>query len=82
MNTQRLTIKSQELISAMQALATEHGHQEIRDLHLLKAMQAQPESLLHPLLAKLEITPSELSDKLDQGLQKLPRVQGAQGYLA
>ncbi|HPF08142.1 MAG: ATP-dependent chaperone ClpB [Candidatus Cloacimonetes bacterium] len=82
MNTQRLTIKSQELISAMQALATEHGHQEIRDLHLLKAMHAQPESLLHPLLAKLEITPSELSDKLDQVLQKLPRVQGAQGYLA
>ncbi len=82
MNTQRLTIKSQELISAMQALATENGHQEIKDLHLIKAMLEQPESLLHPLLAKLEVSAQDLSTRLDTALAKLPRVQGAQAYLA
>lgn len=82
MNTQRLTIKSQELISAMQALASENGHQEIRDLHLIKAMLDQPEALLHPLLAKLEIPEDSLESGLSQALNKLPRVQGAQAYLA
>ena len=82
MNTQRLTIKSQELISAMQALATENGHQEIKDLHLIKAMLEQPESLLHPLMAKLEVSAQDLSTRLDTALAKLPRVQGAQAYLA
>ncbi|MDD5315823.1 MAG: Clp protease N-terminal domain-containing protein, partial [Candidatus Cloacimonetes bacterium] len=55
MNTQRLTIKSQELIATAQNLAGEYGHQEITDLHLLKAMLGQEEALIHPLLAKLEI---------------------------
>ncbi|MDD3536503.1 MAG: ATP-dependent chaperone ClpB [Candidatus Cloacimonetes bacterium] len=82
MNTQRLTIKSQELISAMQSLAQEYGHQEIRDLHLVSAMQAQSESLLHPLLAKLEIPQEALSQALTQALHKLPKVRGGQVYLA
>lgn len=82
MNTQRLTIKSQELISAMQALAGDHGHQEIRDLHLLAAMLAQPEALIHPLLAKLEIPETELAAALSQALNRLPRVSGAQAYAA
>ncbi|MCB5249434.1 MAG: Clp protease N-terminal domain-containing protein, partial [Candidatus Cloacimonadales bacterium] len=59
MNTQRLTIKSQELIATAQNLAGEYGHQEITDLHLLKAMLGQEEALIHPLLAKLEIKPEE-----------------------
>jgi ATP-dependent Clp protease ATP-binding subunit ClpB len=82
MNTQRLTIKSQELISAMQALAGEHGHQEIKDLHLLMAMLDQPEALIHPILAKLEISPAELSARLRGALQKIPKVQGGQVYLS
>lgn len=82
MNTQRLTIKSQELISAMQNLAQEYGHQEIRDLHLISAMQAQGESLLHPLLAKLEIPEETLNQALTQALHKLPKVRGGQVYLA
>lgn len=82
MNTERLTIKSQELISAMQALAGENGHQEIRDLHLLSAMLTQPEALIHPLLAKLEISEEELEARMKQALSNLPRVSGAQVYLA
>ena len=82
MNTQRLTIKSQELIATAQNLAGEYGHQEITDLHLLKAMLGQEEALIHPLLAKLEIKPEEIVGELDSALRKLPRVQGAQVYLS
>ncbi|MCB5259943.1 MAG: ATP-dependent chaperone ClpB [Candidatus Cloacimonetes bacterium] len=81
MNTQRLTIKSQELLQSMQSLANEMGHQELSDLHLLKAMLEQKESLIHPLLSKLEIGIEELYAKLDGALRKLPRVQGAQVYM-
>lgn len=82
MNTQRLTIKSQELISAMQELATENGHQQITDLHLMAAMLQQPEALIHPILAKLEISEEELSRQIHAALQRLPKVQGGQIYLA
>lgn len=81
MNTQRLTIKSQELINATQSLASGLNHQEIGDLHLLNAMLAQAEALIHPILAKLEIPEEALSQDLESSLRKLPRVQGAQAYL-
>ncbi len=82
MNTQRFTIKSQELINAMQELATENGHQQITDLHLLAAMLEQPEALIHPILAKLEIQEDDLSRQIHTALQRLPKVQGGQIYLA
>jgi ATP-dependent Clp protease ATP-binding subunit ClpB len=82
MNTQRLTIKSQELLSAAQNLASENGHQEIKDLHLLKAMLEQKEALIHPILAKLEINAPALAAELEDLLRKLPRVQGGQVYLS
>ncbi|MDD2423854.1 MAG: ATP-dependent chaperone ClpB [Candidatus Cloacimonetes bacterium] len=82
MNTQRFTIKSQELINAIEELATENGHQQITDLHLLAAMLEQPEALIHPILAKLEISEDDLSRQIHIALQKLPKVQGGQVYLA
>ena len=83
MNTQRFTIKSQELIATMQELASEHGHQEIRDLHLLNAMLIQDDSLVQPLLNKLEINLPTLQSALDASLQRLPKVSGAsQQYLS
>lgn len=82
MNTQRLTIKSQELLSAAQSLASENGHQEIKDLHLLKAMLEQKEALIHPILAKLEINAPALAAELEDLLRKLPRVQGGQVYIS
>ncbi|MCK9179139.1 MAG: ATP-dependent chaperone ClpB [Candidatus Cloacimonetes bacterium] len=66
----------------MQELATENGHQQITDLHLMTAMLQQPEALIHPILAKLEISEEELSRQIHSALQKLPKVQGGQVYLA
>lgn len=82
MNTQRFTIKSQELISATQNLATSLGHQELTDLHLLSAMLEAEDSLLPPLMDKLELNRSRLQQDLQQALSRLPRVSGAQLYLS
>ena len=82
MNTQRFTIKSQELISATQNLATSLGHQELTDLHLLSAMLEAEDSLLPPLMDKLELNRSRLQQDLQQALARLPRVSGAQLYLS
>ncbi len=82
MNAQRFTLKSQETIQAMQALAEEYGHQEIRDLHLLAALLKQSESLVIPALQKLEVNTSKLAPEVENALNALPRVSGAQVYLS
>ena len=82
MNAQKFTLKSQETIQAMQTLAEEYGHQEIRDLHLLAALLRQSDSLVLPALQKLEVNTSALTAEAENALKKLPRVSGAQVYLA
>jgi ATP-dependent Clp protease ATP-binding subunit ClpB len=77
MNTQRFTIKSQEMISMMQELASELGHQEILALHMLKAMLAQEDTLIMPIMQKLELSVTGIKNQLDAALQKLPRISGA-----
>jgi ATP-dependent Clp protease ATP-binding subunit ClpB len=69
MNTQRFTIKSQEALQAMQNLATAHGHQEINSLHLLAAMLQQPDTLIVPVLQKLEIDPGAINSQVEDALR-------------
>jgi ATP-dependent Clp protease ATP-binding subunit ClpB len=78
MNTQRFTIRSQEALQEMQNLAMEHGHQELRDLHLLAAMLRQEDTLILPALQKLEANTATLRERLESELAKLPRVSGSQ----
>ncbi|MFO7659302.1 MAG: Clp protease N-terminal domain-containing protein, partial [Candidatus Cloacimonadaceae bacterium] len=83
MNLQRFTIKAQEMLQLAQQQAVDHGHQEIGELHLLQAMLGQEDSLVRPVLQKLEVSVSQLDDKLQQALAKLPKVQGgSQQYLS
>jgi ATP-dependent Clp protease ATP-binding subunit ClpB len=83
MNLQRFTIKAQEMLQTAQQQAAEHGHQEIGELHLLAAMLLQEDSLVRPVLQKLEVPLSTIDEKLQSALAKLPRVQGdGQQYLS
>ena len=82
MNLERFTLKSQEALQAMQAAASQRGHQEIRNLHLLEAMLQQSDTLILPILQKLEIQPAQLQQLLEAEMAKLPRVSGAQSYLS
>lgn len=82
MNLERFTLKSQEALQAMQAAASQRGHQEIKNLHLLEAMLQQSDTLVLPILQKLEIQPAQLQQLLEAEMAKLPRVSGAQSYLS
>ena len=83
MNTQRFTIKSQELLADMQDLASSYGHQEIKDLHLLQAMLAQEEGLIQPALEKLEVSIPKVKSEVENALNKLPKISGSsQQYLS
>ena len=82
MNLERFTLKSQEALQAMQAAASQRGHQEIKNLHLLEAMLQQSDTLVLPILQKLEIQPTQLQQLLEAEMAKLPRVSGAQSYLS
>jgi ATP-dependent Clp protease ATP-binding subunit ClpB len=83
MNLQRFTIRAQEMLQNAQQYASEHGHQEIGELHLLGAMLNQEDSLVRPVLQKLEVSLALIDEKLGSALSKLPRVQGAgQQYLS
>ncbi len=83
MNTQRFTLKTQDMLNAIQSMASERGHQEITDLHLLGAMLGITEGLIRPIFMKLDVNMAQFEPELDTALDKLPRVSGAsQVYLS
>lgn len=59
MDFNKLTQKLQEAVAAAQSLASESGHQEIDNLHLLKALLQQQEGLLPRLLQKMNVPVAE-----------------------
>lgn len=77
MDFNKLTQKLQEAVAAAQSLASDSGHQEIDNLHLLKALLLQQEGLLPRLLQKMNIPVGELLRSTDQLLQRKPSISGS-----
>ncbi|WP_339824163.1 ATP-dependent chaperone ClpB [Paenibacillus sp. FSL R7-0163] len=77
MDFNKLTQKLQEAVAAAQSLASDSGHQEIDNLHLLKALLQQPEGLLPRLLQKMNIPVTELMRSTDELLQRKPSISGS-----
>lgn len=70
MNMNKYTIKLQEAISEAQGLALDHKHSEISDLHLLKALLSQEESISLALLNNLGVSSEEVLKETDSLLSK------------
>ncbi|OME68774.1 ATP-dependent chaperone ClpB [Paenibacillus odorifer] len=77
MDFNKLTQKLQEAVAAAQSLASESGHQEIDNLHLLKALLQQQEGLLPRLLQKMNVPVAELLRSTDELLQRKPSISGS-----
>jgi ATP-dependent Clp protease ATP-binding subunit ClpB len=75
-DTNKLTLKSQEALGAAQRAAAELNHQQIENGHLLAALLEQPEGVIYPLLQKLGAAPRTLRVSLDGVLDRLPKVYG------
>ena len=78
MNIQKFTQKSMEAVEGCQKLAYEYGHQEIEQEHLLYSLLTIEDSLIYKLIEKMEINAPHFENRVEQALQKRPKVQGGE----
>ncbi len=76
MDQNKLTIASQEAIQAAQTKAIRFGHMEVDGEHLLAALLEQADGLIPRLLKRMEVPVDRVQDRLQQELERKPRVSG------
>jgi ATP-dependent Clp protease ATP-binding subunit ClpB len=82
MRPEKLTVKAQEALSAAQAEARRRDHQAIDVEHLVLALLGQSEGIARPVLDKIGADPARVAARLEDELRTIPKVQGAEPYLA
>jgi ATP-dependent Clp protease ATP-binding subunit ClpB len=82
MNLERLTLKAQEALQAAQSIARRRDHQQVDLEHLLLALLDQTDGIVPPVLQKIGANLDLLRSRLDEELNKIPKVEGGQTYLA
>ncbi len=76
MDMEKLTTKSREALVGAQHIAAEYNHQEIRPIHLLKALIDQEDGLIPSLLRKMKVDLGRISLAVEKELQNIPSVNG------
>jgi ATP-dependent Clp protease ATP-binding subunit ClpB len=76
MNANRLTEKSQEALAAAQNVAARYGHTELDGEHLLLALLDQEGGLVPRLFQKMDVPLDGFRARLDESLQRRPKVSG------
>lgn len=77
MNFSKFTIKSQEAVQNAQEIAASYGNQIIEPEHLLAALVQDTEGIVVPVLQKLGANVNYLKIKINEVIDKLPKVQGS-----
>lgn len=77
MNAQKYTQKSLEAIQNAQAIATEYGHQQIEQAHILLSLLLAEQGLVPQLLANMGLTVPSFTAAAKAQVEKLPRVSGS-----
>ncbi|MEI8111454.1 MAG: ATP-dependent chaperone ClpB [Chitinophagia bacterium] len=78
MNLNQYTIKAQETIQAAQQLAFSAGNPSIETVHILKALLQDADSPIQYLLKRNNVNIRLLETKMQESMQKLPRIQGGE----
>lgn len=78
MNLNNFTIKAQEAIAQSQQLAFNTQNPNIETEHMLRALLNDKDSPVEFLLKKNNVNLVFVASKLDESIQKLPKVQGAE----
>ncbi len=76
MNIDKMTIKLRQAVGDADLLANERGNAEITTEHLLLALLSQKEGLLAPLFERLGVKPAQVSGKLEELVNRLPKAYG------
>ncbi len=82
MRPEKLTVKAQEALAAGQGEARRRDHQAIDVEHLVLALLGQQEGIARPILDKIGAEPSRVVSRLEDELRSVPKVAGAEPYLA
>ena len=76
MRFDKLTIKAQEAVARAQELAQQRNNPELLPLHLLQALLEEKEGVVGPLLQKLGANVGQISQAVEQQLDRLPAATG------
>jgi ATP-dependent Clp protease ATP-binding subunit ClpB len=79
MDMNRFTEKAQEALAGAQRRASQGGQQQVDVEHLLAALLDQEDGLAPAILRKAEVNLNGLKSRLDQELERLPRVSTESG---
>ncbi len=79
MDFNRFTEKLQEAVRAAQSIAVQHGNQQIDTEHLMLALLDQEGGLAPSILNKADIRVDALRTRLQQEVDRLPKVSGSGG---
>ena len=71
----KFTNKSQEAIINSQVIAQDSGQQNIEALHVFLSLLQQEESMVKPVLEKIQIDPDKVEDQVIEEIEKLPKVE-------
>ena len=72
----KFTIKAQETVQRAQELAADRGNPQIEPLHLLAALNAEPEGVVGLLLNKIGVNRQQLTRIIESELEHLPKATG------
>ena len=75
-DSSKLTQKAQEALQAAQEKAVRYSHQELDGEHLLLCLLEQDDGLAPKLIERLGVRPAELRARLEEALDRLPKVKG------
>jgi ATP-dependent Clp protease ATP-binding subunit ClpB len=78
MNLNNFTIKAQEAIAQAQQLAYNSNNPNIETEHILKVLISEEDSPISFLLKKNNVNTGFVETKLDEGISKLPKVNGGE----
>ena len=76
MDLSKLTTRAQQALVAARDQATARNHGGIHPAHLLRALVAQTEGLVLPLLQAINVAPNDVRQLAEVELNKLPMVYG------
>ena len=82
MNFQKFTVKAQDAIQKAQDIAENYGNQSIEPVHLFAALIQDQESLVTDMLNKAGTAIGIIKIKINELLEKLPKVSGSEQHFA
>ncbi len=80
MNFNKFTIKSQESVQNAQEIAASYGNQSIEPEHLIAALIQDAQGIVPPVLQKLGANINYIKIKINDAVEKLPKVSGGQQF--